>query len=504
MRSFLLLVVITSVVSLSACSAEGFTTESADERTVAGAHQARLLSVAATPPDSDARYIVVLKSTVVNAKERAQGLAAKHAKSTHHIYSRALRGFAATLSPESALALSKNSDVWYIEEDRRADVGSVNNSPGWGLDRIDQRYGPRNGQFANTYDGTGITVYIVDSGVNAFHSDFGGRVTSGFTTDAIPANNPCNDHGTAVAGVLAGSSFGVATNATIVPVKGTRDCDGWGWVSSWNAAIDWVISHHTSGPAVMNMSVSTKNFYDDISPGSMNDAVKNAWRDGIFVVVSAGNSNSPACDYSPANATDVITVGATNIDDQIASFSNWGTCIDLFAPGEQIQTTGLVSGSFTTKSGTSFSAPFVAGVAALLLQRFPGDTPMQIRDMILNGATPAVIFPNGNGGASPNKLLFSNLPSAPSVSIDGRGYVGWSNSLCRWDAVITGGRAPFTFQWTGLKTGSQSSIFGPLFTSGAFYLEIWDSLGQHAVATPFFVHVDSAEPHYTLCTGGAE
>lgn len=465
-----------------------------------GAALAPLLAASAQTPDSDARYIVVLKDNVANSRSLAARLATAHASATHHIYENAVRGFAATLSPRAVAALRANSSVAYIELDRKMYVDNVDYTPGWGLDRIDQRTLPLNRTFDSDYNGTGVKVYIVDTGVLASQADFGGRVTRGYSTSNGLATAPCNAHGTDVAGVAAGYEFGVAKNATIVPVRGSYGCDGWGWVSSWTAAIDWVIADHTTGPAVLNFSYSTPEIVDNLAPGSMSSAVKRAKADGIFVVVSAGNNSGNACAYSPANVSDIVTVGATNDADRIASFSNFGSCVDLFAPGEGISTAQL-AGGYYAKSGTSFSAPMVAGVGALLLQRFPNDPPERIRNMIVNGASHAIVFANGNGAASPNLLLYSNVPSVPTVSIQGPSYVGWSNSPCLWQAVIEGGRDPYTFQWSGLKTGNLSSVSGPLASSGAFSLDIWDALGQHASATPFFVNVDSFNPGYTICTG---
>ncbi|WP_309672255.1 S8 family peptidase [Gemmatimonas sp.] len=475
-----------------------------DVRRPVTAKLAPLLSKRATPPDSDARYIVMLKDDVAKPKERARALATRHGKATHHVFEHSLKGFAATITPAEVAILQASPEVAYIEEDRQAFVGAVDNTPGWGLDRIDQRTLPRNGQFSSSYDGTGVTMYVVDTGVEASHPDFGGRVIAGWTSDATyPSTTPCWYHGTAVAGVAAGGEYGVAKNATIVAVKGSNECANWGWVSSWTAGVDWVTGHHTSGPAVLNMSVSSSNFLDNILPGSMNDAVKRAKADGIFVVVSAGNDNEAACNKAPANAREVVTVGSTDDVDRKSSFSNWGDCVDLFAPGENINVPKLF-GTYGYSSGTSFSTPFVAGVGALLLQRFPNDPPERIRNMIVNGGSHVVTFPGGNGGASPDVLLFSNVPSVPTVVISGPENIGWSNSNCRWEAVITGGRDPYTFQWSGLKSGTNQSIMGPIYQSGAFELQIWDALGQSATAGSVVVNMNPFDPGYTWCSGGAE
>jgi subtilisin family serine protease len=431
---------------------------------------------------------------VPNARARASALAAQYGTATHAIYEFALKGFAATLSPTAVTALRTTVDVKYIELDRQAYLDDVDPTPGWGLDRIDQQYLPLNGTFTSNYNGTGVNVYIVDSGVQANHVDFGSRVQAGWSGGGSPTV-PCNGHGTSVAGVAAGSDFGVAKNATIWAVKGTHNCDSWGWVSVWSSAVDWVTGNHVK-PAVLNMSVSTDNWVDDILPGSMNDAVKNAKNAGVFVVVSAGNNNNNACGYSPANALEVMTVAASDASDAKASFSNWGGCVDIFAPGVSITTATLGGGYGPPVSGTSFSAPFVAGVGALLLQRFPNDSPDQVHYMIVGGATPVI----SNPGGAPPYLLYSNLPTIPLASIDGPTLVGYMNSGCQWEAVVRGGRQPYTYQWSGLRTGTQSTVGGPISGSGTLNLDVWDTLGAHAQAS-LYIEVDPNNPGDPLCTG---
>ncbi len=371
------------------------------------------------------------------------------------------------------------------------------------MDRIDQRNLPLNGQFTSAFDGTGIKIYIVDSGVLSSHSDFGGRVTGGHSVGSVSGSqhNPCNPHGTRVASVAAGTEFGVAKNATIIPVRANAPppyspCSNWAFVSQWVSAINWVIGDHTSGPAVMNFSVGVANWIDDITPGSMNDAVKSAKADGIFVVTSAGNDNVDACTQSPANALEIVTVGGTTITDVKSSSSNWGQCVDLYAPGFNVDVADLPSG-FTIATGTSFAAPFVSGVGALLLQRFPTDSPDLIANMIVGGGTQYIL--GGIGYVPENNLLYSSIPAVPESYISGPSTVGVYNYACQWRANVRGGRLPYTYQWTGLISGSYEAVNGPIYSSGTLYLNVSDVLGAAAPQAYFYVTLDQSNPGNPLC-----
>jgi aqualysin 1 len=210
-------------------------------------------------------------------------------------------------------------------------------------------------------------------------------------------------------------------------------------------------------------------------------AAKAARQAGVFVVVSAGNDNGDACGQSPANAAELMVVGATDFNDARASFSNYGSCVDVFAPGVSVDAANyLVVPPYITTSGTSFSAPYVAGVAAALYGTYPNDTPDQIPYAIRDGGTSGVI--SNPGANSPNLLLFSQLPAPVQVSIQGPSYAG-PFSECSWNAEVRAGRGPFQFQWSGLLTGSGSGISGLISSSGGLQVQVSDALSGSATTT---------------------
>ena len=268
----------------------------------------------------------------------------------------------------------------------------------WGLDRIDQAALPLNGRITAGQNGSGVTAYIIDTGVRADHQDFGGRVTAGYT--AVSDGNgssDCNGHGTHVAGTVAGGTYGVAPAATIVPVR-VLSCVGSGSTSGVIAGIQWAVQHHQAGtPAVANMSLG--GGYS----AALNAAVAAGTADGITFAVAAGNSSDNACSYSPASEPTAITVGSTTSTDGRSYFSNWGSCLDVFAPGSGITSAWYTSTTATnTISGTSMASPHVAGAAALLLSAQPTATPAAVRDAMVQGGTRDVV---SDPAASPNVLV---------------------------------------------------------------------------------------------------
>ena len=312
--------------------------------------------------------------------------------------------------------LLNDPSIEYIEQDQYIFLEpsfsvKVNQSNAtWGLDRIDQRSLPLNSSYNYSFDGTGTNVYIIDSGINIAHNEFGNRARNGANFSSESSSNDCNGHGTHVAGTVGGSQYGVAKNVNLVSVK-VFGCNGTGSTSSIISALDWVIND-ASGPSVINMSLG-----GSVSQ-ALNQAVSDAYNEGLPVVVAAGNDGTSACTSSPASAVEAITVGATTSADSRSSFSNYGSCVDIFAPGTSITSAAHNSNSGTrTLDGTSMAAPHVAGVVALLLDENPARTPAQISTLLNSNSTKGKLSNLLTG--SPNRLLYSvNSNSEPSLDLN--------------------------------------------------------------------------------------
>jgi len=349
-------------------------------------------------------YIVVLDDAVVGEKGMfsiapyvASELAATHKGQLKHIYQDALNGFAVNMSPEDAERLSLDFRVAYVEEDGVMTADATQSNPPWGLDRIDQRNRPLNAIYTFNHTGAGVFAYVIDTGIRTTHTQFGGRAANVF--DAFGGSGAdCNGHGTHVSGTIGGSTYGVAKSVNLRGVR-VLDCNGSGSTSGVIAGVNWVTSNHAN-PAVANMSLGGG------ASSSLDTAVNNLSNSGVAIAVAAGNSNADACNSSPARAANAITVGATTTTDARASFSNFGTCLDLFAPGSGILSSWFSSDTATaTLSGTSMASPHVAGVAALYKQVNPSASSSTVRNAIVNNATTNVVTSAGTG--SPNRLLYS-------------------------------------------------------------------------------------------------
>jgi subtilisin family serine protease len=326
------------------------------------------------------------------------------------VYEVAYTGFSAEVSPGALTSLRANPKVKSIEYDAVVTISDTETpTPSWGLDRVDQRQLPLDNGYSYETTGSGVTVYVVDTGVNLAHTDLAGRVTSGHSAIGGSAND-CNGHGTHVAGTIGGTIYGIAKDVIIVPVR-VLDCDGSGWLSDVAAGIDWAVANHTSGPAVLNMSLGGGD------SSSVDSAVQRATDDNITVVVAAGNSRTDACRYSPARAPSAITVGATTSSDTRASYSNYGKCLDIFAPGSSITSAWIGSSTASrTISGTSMASPHVAGAAARYLETNAAATPAQVDAALEAAATAGVVGSEGKN--SPDLLLYADPGSTPPVVVD--------------------------------------------------------------------------------------
>ncbi|MET9951522.1 S8 family peptidase [Streptomyces sp. NPDC006339] len=344
----------------------------------------------------DDSWIVVLK----DGSTRAADLGV----TPQHQYRSALKGFSATMSRAKAAALAADPRVAYVEQNATVRVADTQTGATWGLDRVDQRDLPLSTTY--TYDTTAsnVTAYVIDTGIRTSHSEFGGRARVGTDTVGDGQNGQdCQGHGTHVAGTVGGAKYGVAKGVKLVGVR-VLNCSGSGTTAGVIAGVDWVTANAVK-PAVANMSLGGG------ANTSLDDAVKRSIASGVTYAIAAGNGNilgwpANACNYSPARVPEAITVGATDSADKRASFSNYGTCVDLFAPGVSITSAWKDNDTATsTISGTSMATPHTAGVAALYLATHPTATPAQVSSALAANATSGKVQDPRTG--SPNKLLYS-------------------------------------------------------------------------------------------------
>jgi subtilisin family serine protease len=361
------------------------------------------------------QYIVVLEDRVEDVDAIADELVSKARGRKDHVYSKALKGFSARLSEKAALALADDPRVKYVEEDGVVTIDTTQSGATWGIDRIDQRDLPLSGTYVYNATGSGVKAYIIDTGINTSHNEFGGRAINGY--DAVDGSLPaadCNGHGTHVSGTVGGATYGVAKSVTLVAVR-VLDCNGSGTNSGVIAGINWVTSDHAAGqPAVANMSLGGG------ASQALDDAVNASINDGVTYAVASGNDNANACNYSPARVTNAITVNSSTSTDARSSFSNYGTCTDIFAPGSSITSAWYSSNTATnTISGTSMATPHVAGAAALYLQGNTSASPATVTSALINNSTLNKITSAGTG--SPNRLLYTGFiggggTPAPTIS----------------------------------------------------------------------------------------
>ncbi|MFI5928851.1 S8 family peptidase [Micromonospora sp. NPDC051543] len=399
-------------------------------------------------PDS---YIVVLKDSTVapsQVGDTAQRLTGRHGGKVARTYGTALRGFEVTVSAAAAARIAADPAVAYVEQNHTVSIsGTQANPPSWGLDRIDQRNLPLDSSYTYPNTASNVHAYIIDTGIRFSHNDFGGRATSGYDAVDGGSADDCNGHGTHVAGTVGGSTYGVAKGVQLVGVR-VLNCSGSGTNAGVIAGVDWV-TQNAIKPAVANMSLGGG------ANSSLDTAVRNSIASGVTYGLAAGNDNGAnACNTSPARTTEAITVGSTTSSDARSSFSNIGTCLDIFAPGSSITSAWYTSNTATnTISGTSMATPHVVGAAALVASTNPSWTPAQVRNQLVSNATPNVISNVGSG--SPNLLLYVGSGGTTPPPTGCTGTNGTDVSIPDAGAAVT---SSVTISGCGRNASSASTV----------------------------------------------
>ena len=435
------------------------------------------------------RYIVVFKDTAMTnfrgekqstatvANAVGQRFGAKVERAFNHV----LNGAVITTDVQNAKRLADDPEVAYVEADQIMRISGTQTSATWGLDRIDQTNLPLNGSF--TYpSSSGVHAYILDTGIRGTHNDFTGRMGNGYTAvNDGQGTNDCQGHGTHVAGTVGGTTWGVAKNVTLHPVR-VLGCDGSGSNSGVIAGMDWVTANAVK-PAVANMSLGGG------ASQATDDAIARMTNAGIATVVAAGNDSSNACNYSPARAPSAITVGSTTSSDAMSSFSNYGSCVDVYGPGSNITSASYSSNTGSTSmSGTSMASPHLAGVAALYLAANPNATPSQVTTAIVNNSLTGKItgIPSGVNKFVNIQFLNGDVVTPPTGGV-------LTKDVAKSFSAATGQSAAYTFV---VPTGATNLTFK--MSGGTGDGDLYTKLGSAPTTTSYLAKSDGSTNAETI------